>query len=162
MKNPLLVIAVVVITLLVAVFLISSQNQASQNSPSLSAVVTTTPPSGSESTPVDSSTSRYLEYSKTALDQSSNQRRVLFFYANWCPTCRPADADFRQNSGQIPTDLTVIRVNYNDTDTEQAEKDLADKYSVTYQHTYVQIDSKGDPISKWNGGQLTELLSRIK
>lgn len=106
--------------------------------------------------------SRYVEYSKLNLENAKNNRRVLFFYANWCPTCRPADANFSQNDDQIPSDVFLVRVNYKDTETEEAEKDLAAKYGVTYQHTFVQIDENGAEITKWNGGQITELLQNIK
>jgi len=105
--------------------------------------------------------SNYIEYNKSEIDQISN-RRVLFFYADWCPTCRPADADLKANADTFPPDLTVIRVNYNDSDTDQDEKDLAQKYNVTYQHTFVQIDQQGQEIAKWNGGQTKELLTNIK
>lgn len=105
---------------------------------------------------------KYVPFSQEVLASSSNSRRVLFFFANWCPTCRPADASFTQNVAQIPADVTLIRVNYNDTETDQAEKDLAKKYGVTYQHTFVQIDSNGSAVTKWNGGQIEELLSNLK
>ncbi len=108
------------------------------------------------------STSRYVEYSKATLDKAASTRRVLFFYANWCPICKPADADFRTNSSKIPSDVTVIRVNYNDTDTDQEEKELAKKYAITYQHTFVQIDAQGKEVTKWNGGKTDELLANIK
>lgn len=111
---------------------------------------------------VASETSGYLVYSKTNLDNAKNTRRVLFFYANWCPTCRPADANFSENESKIPTGTTLIRVNYNDTETDQDEKDLANKYGVTYQHTFVQIDENDNVVTKWNGGQIGELLQRIK
>lgn len=106
--------------------------------------------------------SRYVQYSKSALDSASNNRRVLFFYASWCPTCKPADASFTQNVSKIPEDVTLIRVNYNDPETDQEEKDLAKKYGITYQHTFVQIDSIEKEVTKWNGGQIDELLSNIK
>lgn len=106
--------------------------------------------------------SRYVQYSKSVFDSASNSRRVLFFYASWCPTCKPADANFTQKVSNIPEDVTLIRVNYNDPETDQEEKDLAKKYGVTYQHTFVQIDGTGKEVSKWNGGQLDELLSNIK
>jgi thioredoxin 1 len=107
-------------------------------------------------------TSRYVEYSKEALDKVASKRRVLFFYASWCPTCKPADANFTQNASKIPEDVTLIRVNYNDPETDQEEKDLAKKYGITYQHTFVQIDGSGKEVTKWNGGQIDELLSKIK
>lgn len=106
--------------------------------------------------------SQYVSYSKEALNGASNNRRVLFFYASWCPTCRPADAIFTQNVSKIPEDVTLIRVNYNDPETDQEEKGLADKYGITYQHTFVQIDSNGREVTKWNGGQIDELLTNIK
>ena len=108
------------------------------------------------------SASRYVEYSKAAHDSTVNNRRVLYFYANWCQICRPADANFKENAGKIPGDVTVIRVNYNDTDTDQEEKDLAKKYGIIYQHTFVQIDAQGKEVTKWNGGQIDELLANIK
>lgn len=106
--------------------------------------------------------SRYLEYSNSTLENSVNNRRVLFFYASWCSTCRPADANFKENINKIPENVSLIRVNYNDSDTDLEEKDLAKKYGISYQHTFVQIDSEGNEITKWNGGQIDELLSNIK
>ncbi|MBP9817610.1 thioredoxin family protein [Candidatus Shapirobacteria bacterium] len=106
--------------------------------------------------------SRYIQYSKPTLDNTSNNRRILFFYASWCPTCKPADASFSQNIEKIPQGVTLIRVNYNDPETDQEEKDLAKKYGIVYQHTFVQINSSGEVVTKWNGGQMDELLSNIK
>lgn len=105
---------------------------------------------------------RYMTYSKQNLEQAKSSRRVLFFYASWCPNCKPADAELNKMMSEIPSDVTVIRVNYNDPDTDQDEKDLARQYGVTYQHTFVQIDSAGQVVTKWNGGALAELLKNIK
>jgi thioredoxin 1 len=97
---------------------------------------------------------KYLPFSSEVLSSSVSRRRVLFFFANWCPTCRPADQNFSENVSRIPSDVVLIRVNYNDTDTDQSEKELATKYGVTYQHTFIQIDSGGNVVTKWNGGQI--------
>jgi thiol-disulfide isomerase/thioredoxin len=105
---------------------------------------------------------RYVEYTNAAFEAAASGKRVLFFYADWCPTCRPADADFTKNESKIPEGVAVIRVNYNDTSTDQDEKDLAKQYGVTYQHTYVQIDENEAVVTKWNGGQTDELLANIK
>ena len=106
--------------------------------------------------------SRYLVYSKDVYDAASDKRRVLYFYATWCPSCKQANEDFTANPNKIPEDVVVIRTNYNDQDTDQGEKDLAKKYGITYQHTFVQIDSQGKEITKWNGGQTDELVTNIK
>ena len=108
------------------------------------------------------SDSRYVKYASNTLESTSDTRRVLYFYANWCPTCRPADADFSANESRIPSDVTVIRVNYNDTDTDAEEEALAREYGITYQHTFVQIDENGEQVAKWNGGDTDELLLNIK
>lgn len=105
---------------------------------------------------------RYSEYTKAALDGADDNRRVLFFYASWCPTCIPVDADLKASASKIPADVSVIRVNYNDPETDQEEKDLAHKYGITYQHTFVQIDKQGNEVTKWNGGKTAELLANIK
>jgi len=106
--------------------------------------------------------SRYQGYTSDVFKESANTRRVLFFYASWCPTCRPADKNFEENVTKIPSDVTLIRVNYNDSDTDQEEKDLAKTYQVTYQHTFVEIDPAGKEVTRWNGGQISELLQNIQ
>jgi len=111
---------------------------------------------------MESESGRYVEYSKVTLNSVAKDRRVLFFYASWCPTCKPTDTSLKANLDKIPEDLTVIRVNYNDPDTDEEEKDLAKKYGITYQHTFVQIDSAGGEVAKWNGGKIDELLANIK
>lgn len=99
---------------------------------------------------------RYQDYSPAVSASAADKKRVLFFYAPWCPTCRPADAAFRDTTDQIPEDIVLFRVNY-DTETE-----LKRQYGITYQHTFVFIDEKGDVIRKWNGGQLPELISNTR
>jgi thioredoxin 1 len=106
--------------------------------------------------------SKYIPYTPNVLEETKTTKRVLFFYANWCPTCKPANDSFTDQSNLIPNDVTVIRVNYNDTDTDNNEKDLAKKYGVTYQHTFVQIDENDNAVTKWNGGGIEKLLQNVK
>lgn len=109
-----------------------------------------------------STSSRYVPYTKAAYDEALGKRRVLYFYATWCPSCKQANEDFTANPNKIPEDVIVLRINYNDPDTDQEEKDLAKKYGITYQHTFVQVDSAGKELTKWNGGQTDELVTNIK
>lgn len=156
MKNLIIITVIVVFALGISTYIFS--NRASET------VKDQTPIRNDESIMEikPSNSIGYVEYSKANLDAAASGRRVLFFYASWCPTCRPADTSFNENKSKIPSDLTIIRVNYNDSDTNQEEKDLAKKYNITYQHTYVQIDGQGNAITLWNGGQINELLSNIK
>lgn len=106
--------------------------------------------------------SKYVIYTPEVLANNKNKRRVLFFYANWCPICKPADANFKQNVEKIPVDVVLIRVNYDDSDTDENEKELAKRYNVSYQHTFVQINSAGKQVAVWNSGQIEELLANLK
>lgn len=117
---------------------------------------------GSDSSaPVESSP--YQEYSKATFDvEAGKKTRILFFYADWCPTCRPVDAEIKANLSKIPKDISIIKVNYKDDFTDADEKELAAKYGVTYQHTFVRIDSAGNEVDKWNGGGFEKLLEYVK
>lgn len=97
----------------------------------------------------------YMPYSQQAFADASKTKRVLFFHAPWCPTCRPADEEFTKNADQIPTGVTLFKTDY---DSETA---LKTTYAITYQHTFVQVDENGKEIAKWNGGGLKELVENI-
>lgn len=103
----------------------------------------------------------YINFNSQNFESNKDKRRVLFFYANWCTTCRPVNAEFLSNSNQLPEDVVVYRVNYRDSDTDDTEKELAEKYKITYQHTFVQVNQQGEVIKKWNGGNLAELIKNV-
>lgn len=100
----------------------------------------------------------YKDYSPGALAEAAKDggKTVLFFWAAWCPYCKTANEDFTANAAQIPTGVTVLKVNYD------TEKELKTKYGVTYQHTFVQVDASGSQITKWNGGGVKELAANVK
>ncbi|MCB9807296.1 thioredoxin family protein [Candidatus Peribacteria bacterium] len=68
---------------------------------------------------------------------------VLFFHANWCPTCIAINKDIDSNIGTLPKDITILKVNYDDA------QDLKTLYSITEQHTFAQVDNTGKLIKKW-------------
>lgn len=105
---------------------------------------------------------KYVTISDNTLQAAQGKKRVLYFYANWCPTCKVANEEFTNEIQRIPDDIVVIRTNYNDSDTDQEEKDLAKQYNITYQHTFVQVDENGNEVKKWNGGGIEELVKNIK
>ena len=149
--SKIILIVVMVVALLAGGYIFSSSSKPADPTPSPVPVVS----------PSATSTS-YLPYRSGILSEIVAPRRILFFYASWCPTCRPADAEFLKNSADLPEGVVVIRINYNDPDTDSEEKALASKYSVTYQHTFVQIDEAGEVVTQWNGGAIKELLAKIK
>ena len=82
---------------------------------------------------------------------------VLFFRASWCPTCRAVDADIKANLSKIPEELAILDVDYDNS------ASLKQKYGVTYQHTFVQVDKDGNLIKKWSGSPtLSALVAEVK
>ena len=104
----------------------------------------------------------YAPFTQSAFDRAKDSKRVIFFFANWCPTCKPIDTELTANTAKIPAGVEIFRVNYNDTETDATDKDLAAKYAVTYQHTFVQVDAEGNEVTKWNGGGLDKIVSMVK
>ena len=94
--------------------------------------------------------------SKVRLSDFKGKKVVLYFYAPWCPFCRAADADFKTNADKIPAGVTVLKTLY---DSETA---LKQKYGVTYQHTFVQIDNNGNQVTKWVSGDTGLLVKNVK
>ncbi|HJZ05621.1 hypothetical protein A2634_05450 [Candidatus Amesbacteria bacterium RIFCSPHIGHO2_01_FULL_48_32] len=103
----------------------------------------------------DTTQSNYVDYTPAAFAAAINKRRVLYFYATWCPTCSVANEDFTVNAAQIPTDVVIFRTDYD------RETTLKAKYGITYQHTFVQVDTNGNELAKWNGGGLNELINQL-
>jgi thiol-disulfide isomerase/thioredoxin len=98
----------------------------------------------------------YAEYSAQAYEAAAEQKRVLFFAASWCPTCRAANNDINAKLGEIPKDLVIFKTDY---DKETA---LKTKYGIVRQHTFVWVNAKGEAIKKWSGGNLAEIIANTK
>lgn len=100
----------------------------------------------------------FVDYTKEDVLQAHNQgqRVLLFFYAPWCPTCRGAEQDFKNNFTQFPSDLKIFRVDYD------TANELKNRYGITYQHTFVQIDPQGNEITKWQGGGVNTILQNLE
>ena len=99
----------------------------------------------------------YESYSAEKIAKAATGDVVLFFRASWCPTCRAVDADIRANLKNIPSDLTILDVDYDNSTS------LKQKYGVTYQHTFVQVDAQGTLIKKWSGSPtLSALVAEVK
>lgn len=98
----------------------------------------------------------YTAYSASALATAQTGKTVLFFHAGWCPTCRAADADITAGAATIPAGVTILRTDY---DKEVA---LKQKYGVTTQHTFVEVDKNGAMVQKWSGGNLAGIVAKVK
>ena len=98
---------------------------------------------------------QYVPYSVEAVVAATDKQKLLFFHANWCPTCRVTNQDILENSQDLPKDLIIFKTDY---DSQTA---LKQKYNITYQHTFVLIDNQGNELKQWNGGGVEEINQQL-
>lgn len=96
---------------------------------------------------------QYLTYDESIAN--NNQAKVLFFHANWCPSCKNADKNFQADVNNIWVD--VVKVDYD------TYADLKSQYGVTSQHTFVLVDESGTMVKRWYGSKdYTEILEELQ
>jgi len=84
-----------------------------------------------------------LDFTKADYDVAvkSDKLIILYFYASWCPICKAETANaLYPEFNELTLDKVVgFRVNYNDNQTDNDEKNLAREFGVAYQHTKVFV-----------------------
>jgi thiol-disulfide isomerase/thioredoxin len=97
----------------------------------------------------------YETYAPEKVAWAKKGKVVLFFHAGWCPTCKAADTAITTSA--IPEGVFILKTDY---DTYTA---LKQKYGVTYQHTFVQVDAEGNQVVKWSGSSsLADILAKLQ
>lgn len=96
-----------------------------------------TPPPASES---PEPKGRYIDYNQQVLAEADG-RRLLFFYAAWCPQCRMLDKSIKEQG--VPDGMTIFKVNYD------SETTLKQRYGVTLQTTVVEVDARDNLVKKY-------------
>lgn len=148
---------------LAALFLsgcIPLQNPAQSPTPASNATEKLTSP-GEKPTFIDPSINtngagEYVTYTPENFAAAEGKRRVLFFHAPWCPTCKVLNQELLDDVEQLPADVVIFKTDYD------TESDLKKQYGITYQHTLVQVDENGNTIKKWNGGGVQEILNNLQ
>lgn len=83
-----------------------------------------------------------LDFNKVDYDKAvaSGKLVAIYFYANWCPICKAEFPKMQEAFNKISDDKVVgFRVNYNDDQTDDDERELAREFGVAYQHTKVFV-----------------------
>ena len=83
-----------------------------------------------------------LDFTKSDYDAAvkTDKLVVLYFYANWCPSCKAEFPVMQGVFNELTTNKAIgFRVNYNDDQTDSDEKNLAKQFGVAYQHTKVFV-----------------------
>jgi len=96
---------------------------------------------------------------------ASDKLVALYFYANWCPSCKIEFPKMQSAFDELSGDNVVgFRVNYNDNQTDKAEKALAKEFGVAYQHTKVFVKN-GERVLKspetWDKSRYTSEIGNF-
>lgn len=86
----------------------------------------------------------YIDYDEMKFLAASDKKRVIFFHAPWCPSCRDQDSNIESDKDRIPSDVVILKADFD------SSIGLRQKYGVTTQHSFVQVDAHGDEIQQWN------------
>lgn len=154
-KNILIVVGVLAVAV-IGYFLLSNTNKSQPNSLGTATSQTQVSQPIVEKTDFDK---RFVAYSKDNLEKATkNGKAVIFFHASWCPLCSEAEADLKANWEKVPGDVTILKTDYD------SSKELKTKYGIVSQDTWVQVDSQGKELTKWNSGGkgLNTLLANLK
>lgn len=145
----------------VAIFTLAACSSNSEESKaSTSSATTATSPLDSQSPSDNSQTSNpgvYADYSQAALAKAqANGNTVLFFHAQWCSTCKGIEKDIKANLQDIPSDLTILQVDFDNS------SELKKKYGVRQQYTMVQVDKDGNKVDLWSDSfSLDDIVSSL-
>ncbi len=91
-------------------------------------------------------------YDQSILPTLKEKIILLFFHADWCPTCRNFEKQIEETT--LPTDVIILKVNYDEA------TELKKQYSVLSQSTWIQIDASGKMYKRWLGkSNLADILS---
>ncbi|HTZ52208.1 MAG TPA: thioredoxin family protein [Spirochaetia bacterium] len=80
---------------------------------------------------------------------------VLFFAADWCPSCQADLKDINANGSRLGA-INVVVVDYD------RSSDLKKKYGITVQDSFVQIGAMGEKLAAWNGGGVDGILMNVQ
>lgn len=100
----------------------------------------------------------YFDYSEKNLTSAQkNGKPVLFFAATiWCQTCQALEKEIKEKGDSLPSDITILKVDYDN------DKEMKRKWGVITQHTLIQLDSNGNEVNRWIGGNLDALVTNLK
>ena len=112
-------------------------------------------PSFAETSVAEEARARLIQYEPGSTDleaiAAQEEKTVVFFFASWCPNCILTLSELSEKWSQIEPDITLVIADY---DTETG---LKAKYGVTYQDTFVLLDSQANGVKLWNAGGVAGL-----
>lgn len=84
------------------------------------------------------------------------EKNILFFTAQWCPSCLEADERFTQSASGIPSGVALWRVDYD------AHEDLRNTYHIDAAHMFIVVDIEGNELQRWSGSMtIDDVITEI-
>lgn len=105
-----------------------------------------------------------IDFNKADYDAAvqTDKLVVLYFYANWCPICRQEVPHLEAAFNELETDKVIgFRVNYNDDQTDDNERELARQFGVPYQHTKVFLKNGTSVLKSPEGWDKDRYINEI-
>lgn len=100
----------------------------------------------------------FTDYNESLVSNAASGDVVLFFHADWCPTCLSLERDIERNLDSIPENVTILKTPYGNS----GETAIAREYGVRVQHTLIQVDADGNEIKEWVGSfRLEDLVEEV-
>jgi methionine-R-sulfoxide reductase/methionine-S-sulfoxide reductase len=97
----------------------------------------------------------YIEYSAEILKNAKQEFIVLFFHANWCPTCKAFEETVLTEV--IPENIVIMKVNFD------TEAELRKKYNILSQTSFVIVDNKWNLRKRWIGARsITDIIEKTQ
>ncbi len=92
----------------------------------------------------------YMDFTPDILASAlvAGKKVILYFHADWCPTCVALEKDIAANPNGIPVDTLLLKIDYD------TESELKRKYKVVTQHTNIYLN--------WDGTEESRLLGWIR
>lgn len=146
-KTLLTIVGIIAIITVVtaAVFLLSSEDDRQAEIPNQTTQtnqVEVTDETTSEPVAESSVVGSYVDYQQgQTLQSSATNKTVVFFHADWCPTCRFFENDINETG--VPNGIIIVKADYD------VETELKAQYSVNVQSTFVLLDENGEVEKTW-------------
>jgi thiol-disulfide isomerase/thioredoxin len=85
----------------------------------------------------------------------AGKKKIYFFHASWCPICKQIDKDISANPAVIPEGVTLIKTDFD------SSTSLRQKYAVSTQYTFVQVDEQGNELKQWSAPNIEDAVKEI-
>ena len=93
-------------------------------------------------------------YDQDLFDQY--EKNVLFFTAEWCPSCTALESVIEEKKNYIPPYTSIMLVDFDN-------QSMREEYEVVKQHTFILLDEENNEIKRWtNSDTLEDVIYNTK